>query len=98
MLNHVRVPELIRTVTASQDLSLGALNYTTSIDLPFQLEQILVHSDTGITEVFNAAFDSENGANYDVKLGAMDFDGLQDIRFSRRRKSSQGFMFTSRPN
>jgi len=73
------VPFLLREATTTHDLSSGSLNFTPTILRRFQFEQILVRSDTNIEETFNVTFDSRNGSNFDVLLGAMDFDGLSNI-------------------
>ena len=69
---------LDREIT-SQDLSSGALDFTTTIADKWEIEQVLVHSDTGINERITVTFDSLDGANYDTIIGVGNFDGGQDV-------------------
>ena len=66
-------------ITSSQDLSLGALSYTTSIGRKFKLAEINIHASVAITETITITRDSKNGANYDHILKAMDLVGEQDF-------------------
>ncbi len=59
---------LRKDITTSQDLSLGALSYTTSIGRAFKLERILVKFSQAVTETITITLDSKNGASYDVVL------------------------------
>ena len=66
---------------ASQDLSSGALNFTTSIADKFKVIQVLAHASAGINETVSVYFNSKTGANYDTLIGIADFDGNTDIAF-----------------
>lgn len=54
--------------TASQDLSLGALSYTTSFNRKFKLEQIMFHFSQAVTETITITVDSALGSAYDTVL------------------------------
>ena len=54
--------------TTSQDLSLGALSYTTDYGRRFKIEGIYFKSSVAITETITITLDSKNGANYDSVL------------------------------
>lgn len=68
--------ELRSDLTKQQDLSAGALSYTSAIGRRFRLEQILIRATDGagtpvnITETITITLDSKNGADYDVVLRA----------------------------
>jgi len=81
-VNLVAVQYKMDRATDTQDLSAGALSFTTSIGEKFQIHQVLVAcrdgggslaalNDTTITVTFN----SLDGASYDCPIGAVDFDG-----------------------
>jgi len=55
-------------ITTSQNLSVSALDYTTSISRKFKLENIHFHASIPITETITIILDSAQGANYDVIL------------------------------
>jgi len=55
-------------ITFTQDLTLGALSFTTSINKKVKIEQILIKASVNITETITITLDSVNGANYDVML------------------------------
>lgn len=55
-------------ITTSQDLSAGALLYTTSIGRNFRLDSINFKSSVAITETITITIDSKNGSSYDVVL------------------------------
>lgn len=58
-------------ITFTQDLSTGALSYTTSIDSRrFKLEEVTIHFSTAITETVKVYRDSLTGANYDPLLAS----------------------------
>ena len=65
-------------LTTSQDLSAGALSYTTSIGRKKKLERIHFHSSVAITESITITLDSAQGANYDVVLRKKDLSSEQD--------------------
>ena len=55
-------------ITTSQDLSVDALSYTTSIGRACRIDAIIFKASVNITETITITLDSKNGANYDVKL------------------------------
>ena len=55
-------------ITTSQDLSAGALLYTTSIGRNFRLEKIYFKASVAITETITITLDYKQGANYDIVL------------------------------
>lgn len=60
--------ELRSDITTSQDLTAGALDYTTTIGRRFKLEQIIFRASVAITETITITLDSGNGASYDTVL------------------------------
>jgi hypothetical protein len=54
--------------TTSQDLSAGALSYTTNYSRKFKLEQIMCHASAAISETIKITLDSAKGSNYDAVL------------------------------
>ena len=68
-------------ITTSQDLSLAAMSYTTTIGRKFKLEQILFHASVPITETITITLDSAKGANYDVVLRKKSLNAEQDFVF-----------------
>ena len=68
-------PDLV----TSQDLSTGALSYTTSIGRRFRLERILFHASVAITETITITLDSGQGATYDVELRKKSLSSEQDF-------------------
>lgn len=68
-------------LTSSQDLSLAALSYTTSINRKFKLAEVAIHASVAITETITITRDSKNGANYDHILVTRDLVDEQDIVF-----------------
>ena len=67
--------------TFSQDLTAGALSFTTSYDKPFKLEQITLKATVNITETVTITVDSANGATYDVVLRKVNLSAEQDVVF-----------------
>jgi len=66
--------------TTTQDLSAGALNYTSDISAKWRLIKILIHSDTNLSNTtITVKFNSLDGASYDTILAAQSFDGTADI-------------------
>ena len=59
---------LSKDETTSQDLSLGALSYTTVFTRKRKLEQIILHASQAITETVTITLDSVNGSDYDTVL------------------------------
>ena len=68
-------------ITTSQDLSLGAMSFTTTIERRFKLEQIIFHSDVPITETINISLDSGNGASYDTLMRAKSLSNESNFTF-----------------
>ena len=66
-------------IVTSQDLSTGALSYTTSIGRRFKLERILFHASVAITETITITLDSGQGATYDVVLRKKSLSSEQDF-------------------
>jgi len=66
-------------IVTSQDLSLGALSYTTSIGRRFRLERILFHASVAITETITITLDSGKGVNYDTVLRKKSLSAEQDF-------------------
>jgi hypothetical protein len=54
------------------------LSYTTSISSDFQLEEILFHFSTAVTETITITLDSKNGANYDTVLRTINVNSATD--------------------
>jgi len=73
-------------ITTSQDLSAGALSYTTSIPTGFQLEEIHFHFDTDVTETITITLDSGNGANYDTVLRTINVYAENDAVYNPVKK------------
>jgi len=71
-------PALKADKTFSQDLSAGALSYTTDFGRSVKLESISIRASVAITETITITIDSANGANYDTVLNSVDFVGEQD--------------------
>lgn len=59
---------LKKDLTALQDLSAGALSYTSSTGRKFKLEEVLIHFSVAVTETITVTRDSVNGVNYDTVL------------------------------
>jgi len=57
--------EQMTAITTTQDLSAGALDFTTSIAADFRLVYMGVSFDQLVTETFSMYLDSAQGANYD---------------------------------
>jgi len=69
-------------LTSSQDLSTGALSYTSSSNnRKFKLEEVIIHFSVAITETITITRDSVNGANYDHVLISRSLVGEQDFVF-----------------
>jgi len=60
--------EQMTGITTTQDLSAGALNFTTSIGADFRLVYMAVSFDQLVTETFSMYLDSAQGANYDTLM------------------------------
>ena len=68
-------------IVSSQDLTLGALSYTTAIGRKFKLAEVALHSSVVITETITITRDSINGSSYDHVLMSRDLIGEQDLVF-----------------
>jgi len=68
-------------ITTSQDLSVGALSYTTSIGRKFKLAEVIIHASVAIIETITITRDSVNGASYDHILMNRDLVAEQDLVF-----------------
>ena len=77
-------------LTTLQDLSAGALSYTTTFTTAFELEEILFHFDAAVTEIIIITLDSKNGANYDTVLRMINVNNATDARFPSGEKFSAG--------
>jgi hypothetical protein len=66
-------------ITTSQDLSAGALSYTTSINRRFKLQEIVLHFSVAVTQTITITRDSVNGANYDHVLANRSLSNEQDF-------------------
>jgi hypothetical protein len=73
--------ELRSDLKTSQDLSLGALSYTTSIGRRFKLEQIIFRGSVAITETITITLDSKGGANYDTIIRVKSLSNEQNFIF-----------------
>jgi hypothetical protein len=69
---------LKKDLTASQDLSTGALSYTSSGGREFKVEEVLIHFSVAVTETITVTRDSKNGVNYDTVLDRGYMVGEQD--------------------
>lgn len=67
--------------TASQDLSAGALSYTTNYTRAFKLEQILIKASVNISEVITITLDSASGSSYDTVLDSATLEAESDYVF-----------------
>ncbi len=55
-------------LNTSQDLSAGALSYTTTYQKGFKLNQIMIKFSVPVTETITITLDSKSGASYDTVL------------------------------
>ena len=65
-------------IVTSQDLSAGALSYTTSVGRRFRLERIIFHASVAITESITITLDSGKGSSYDAVLRRKSLSSEQD--------------------
>ena len=68
-------------ITTSQDLSVAALSYTTTIARRFKLEELTIHFSQNVTETITITRDSGSGANYDTVLVKRSLAAEQDFVF-----------------
>lgn len=76
-------------ITTSQDLSLAALSYTTSISRKFRLLEVTLRASVPITETITLTKDSKQGSNYDVVLRTVSLSSGQN--FVYRPEVSEAF-------
>ena len=65
--------------TTTQDLSAGALSYTTAYGRAFKLEQIIFRASVAITETIAVTLDSKHGASYDTILRVKSLSAEQNF-------------------
>ena len=66
----------------SQDLSAGALSFTTDLsNKPFKLEQVYFKSTVAITETISITIDDVDGASYDQLVREVDLPGESSYTF-----------------
>lgn len=68
-------------ISFSQDLTAGALSFTTTIGRRFRLEQIIFRADAPITETIDITIDSGKGAAYDTLLRSKSLAAEQNFVF-----------------
>ena len=68
-------------LTTSQDLSVAALSYTSTIGRRFQLDEVILHASVAITETITVSKVSKSGANYTAVLATRDLVAEQDFVF-----------------
>ena len=66
------------SLSFTQDLSVAALNYTTTFSQAFKLGIITFHASTNLTETITITLDSFKGAIYDTVLRVKDLNGESD--------------------
>jgi len=74
-------PSLKADKSSSQNLSAGALLYTTAIGRRFKLESVSVHASVNITETITVTLISALGSNYNVILAKRDMISEKDFVF-----------------
>lgn len=72
---------LRKLITASQDLSAGALSFTTTIGRNFKLEEVNIKVNVNITETITITRDSKSGTLYDVRMLTEDLVAKQLLIF-----------------
>jgi hypothetical protein len=68
-------------IQTSQDLSVAALSYTTSIGRRFRLDEVIIHASVVITETITISKVSKEGANYTAVLASSDLVAERDFLF-----------------
>jgi hypothetical protein len=76
-LNNSLKPDLV----VSQDLSSGALSYTTTFTRKFRINQIIFHASVAITETITITFISAKGSSYNSVLRVINLSSSQDARY-----------------
>jgi hypothetical protein len=74
-----RFPNLDKTT--SQNLTSGALDYTTAYRHPVKLEAVYVKASVNITEQVTLSIDSKHGSTYDRVIRKLDFSASDSVRF-----------------
>lgn len=64
---------------SSQDLSAGALNYTTNFAAKTKVLQVLFHASTTISETVNISFNSTTSANYDTVVKSVTLSSESNV-------------------
>ena len=70
---------LRKDLTTSQNLTLGALAYTTAIGRRFKLESVSIHFSVAVSESITITRDSLNGSTYDTVLSTKTLVAQQDF-------------------
>ena len=70
---------LKKDLSTSQNLTLGALSYTSAIARRFKLENVSIHASTTISETITITRVSAIGANYNVVLATKTLIAQQDF-------------------
>jgi hypothetical protein len=79
--------ELRSDLTKQQDLTAGALSYTSSIGRRFRLEQVILRFTDGagtavaVTETITISLDSKHGEDYDVVLRVKQLSAESNFAF-----------------
>ncbi|RLB63802.1 MAG: hypothetical protein DRH08_10585 [Deltaproteobacteria bacterium] len=69
--------------TASQDLSAGSLDFTTTFDYDFRLVSVLLHlSGLVNNQELVVEVDALGGANYDTVIGRRTLRNNEDVQFA----------------
>ena len=69
-------------ITASQNLALDPLSYTTSIGRKFRLEKIIFHAGAGITETITITHISKQGSSYNNVMRIKSLNSETDYIFT----------------
>ena len=73
-------------IKTSQDLTAGALNYTTTIAKVCKLDQILFKASVAITETITITIDLKHGSNYDTVIRTINLSSSSSYRFSPEKE------------
>lgn len=68
LIGKVNIDSTLVTKTGTQDLSAGALAYTTNFAADTRIKQVMIHADAAMTQTITVTFDSATGATYDTVL------------------------------
>jgi len=68
-------------IRTTQDLSSGALDFTTVLTRAFKLEEITIRFDGNVTETVTITRDGGGGASYDVQLARRSLVGRAHFVF-----------------